>query len=119
MISLPALVLEAKSGETGQQHILGVIDSASNSWRVSQSQAALISSNYAGKTCAMSAPPQLRQAAGDERIWGNLGSLESRNENLGTVIRGVRQIRHSTFGAPTWNTWVDPVWFKRYATYMP
>ena len=32
--------------------------------------------------------------AGDERIWGNLGSLESRNENLGTVIRGVRQIRH-------------------------
>ena len=31
---------------------------------------------------------------GDERIWGNLGSLESRNENLGTVIRGVRQIRH-------------------------
>ena len=90
MISLPALVLEAKSGETGQQHILGVIDSASNSWRVSQSQAALISSNYAGKTCAMSAPPQLRQAAGDERIWGNLGSLESRNENLGTVIRGVR-----------------------------
>ena len=45
----------------------------------------------------MSAPPQLRQTAGhvgDERIWGNLGSLESRNENLGTVIRGVRQIRH-------------------------
>ena len=37
---------------------------------------------------------QLRLAAGDERIWGNLGSLESRNENLGTVIRGVRQIRH-------------------------
>ena len=42
----------------------------------------------------MSALPQLRPAAGDERIWGNLGSLESRNENLGTVIRGVRQIRH-------------------------
>ena len=42
----------------------------------------------------MSALPQLRQAAGDERIWGNLGSLESCNENLGTVIRGVRQIGH-------------------------
>ena len=35
-----------------------------------------------------------RPNSGDERIWGNLGSLESRNENLGTVIRGVRQIGH-------------------------
>ena len=40
------------------------------------------------------APTQAASHAGDERIWGNLGSLESRNENLGTVIRGVRQIRH-------------------------
>ena len=36
------------------------------------------------------APTQAASHVGDERIWGNLGSLESRNENLGTVIRGVR-----------------------------
>ena len=46
-------------------------------------------------TQAKLAPPHsdCELHAGDERIWGNLGSLESRNENLGTVIRGVRQIR--------------------------
>ena len=52
--------------------------------------------------CAVPTQAGCELHAGDERIWGNLGSLESRNENLGTVIRGVRQIRHTASPQYIW-----------------
>ena len=102
MISHPALlVLEAKNCETGQHPNVDILEESStapaipgeflnlrqlSSHQTTQAKLALYLHRPTQPGCELH--------VGDERIWGNLGSLESRNENLGTVIRGVRQIRH-------------------------
>ena len=58
MISLPAmLVLEAKNGETGQQPNVDILEESSTVPAIPGEFLNLSegSSNYAGKTCAMSA----------------------------------------------------------------
>ena len=88
------MVLEAKNGETGQHPNVDILEESSTAPAIPGEFLNLSQRAYHQTTQAKLAlyvcAAQLRLAAGDERIWGNLGSLESRNENLGTVIRGVR-----------------------------
>ena len=100
MVSLPALlVLEAKSGETGQHLNVDILEESSTVPAIpgeflNLRQRSSHQTTQAKLALSRRRPTQAASHVGDERIWGNLGSLESRNENLGTVIRGVRQIRH-------------------------